>query len=30
MPFNLTKEVEYNKNNIDKFKRKANLDEFFA
>ena len=30
MPFNLTKEVEYNKNNINKFKIKNNLDEFFA
>ena len=30
MPFNLTKEVEYNKSNIDKFKIKNNLDEFFA
>ena len=30
MPFDLTKEVEYNKSNIDKFKIKNNLDEFFA
>ena len=30
MPFNLTKEVEYNQNNINKFKLKNNLDEFFA
>jgi|TARA_B110000902_G_C14063808_1_gene496587 IS1 family transposase len=30
MPFDLTKEVEYNKSNIDKFKVKNNLDDFFA
>ena len=30
MPFDLTKEVEYNKSNIDKFKVKNNLDGFFA
>jgi len=30
MPFNLTKEVEYNQSNIDRFKVKNNLDEFFA
>jgi len=30
MPFDLTKEVEYNKSNIAKFKVKNNLDDFFA
>ena len=30
MPFDLTKEVEYNKSNIDKFKVKNNLDDFFG
>ena len=30
MPFNLTKEVEYNQRNIDRFKVKNNLDKFFA
>ena len=30
MPFTLTKETEYNQHNVDRYKRKATLDKFFA
>ena len=29
-PFSISKTVEYNRHNIDKYKSKSNLDEFFA